>query len=154
MRTIFRPHHCTLSVRDTEKSAGFYAIFGFKLAFRWTAEDASLVITHLTRDDGFILELFEYGSNRGLAPDRPQVGNDLERPGVKHIAFNVADLPVAAAELQKMDCGEMTEIQLGRTGIEYFFIADPDGNWVEVVQDDRSLDSGNPVFKHGMTLDT
>jgi len=146
MRTIFGLHHCTLSVRDTEKSAGFYAIFGFKLALRWTAEDASLVITHLTRDDGFILELFEYGSNRELPLNRPQIGNDLERTGVKHIAFSVADLRAAAAELQKMNCGEMTEIKLGRTGIEYLFIADPDGNWVEIVQDDRSLDPSDPVL--------
>ena len=31
------------------------------------------------------------------------------------------------------------EITEGRTGIKYFFINDPDGNWVEIVQDDRAL---------------
>lgn len=145
MKTVFNPHHFALSVRSIEKSADFYSVFGFRLALRWTAEDASLIIAHLSRDDGFILELFQYESNRDLPASEPKIGNDLERVGVKHLAFRVKDLSSAATEFSEMNLGEMTDIQHGRTEIDYFFIADPDGNWVEVAQDGRSLDPAHPV---------
>jgi glyoxylase I family protein len=146
MDILFKPHHWALSVRDIDESAAFYSIFGFKLVLRWVAQDRSLTIAHLSRNDNFILELFEYQSNKGIDPNRPAVGNDLECLGVKHIAFKVASLPDVAAEFEEMQCGEMTEIQHGRTGIDYFFVADPDGNWVEIVQDDRILSPDHSVF--------
>jgi catechol 2,3-dioxygenase-like lactoylglutathione lyase family enzyme len=93
-----------------------------------------------------MLELFQYESNVGLDSTPKGIGNDLECLGVKHIAFSVADLSAVAAEFREMNCGEMTEIVHGRTRIDYFFIADPDGNWVEIAQDDRALDSSNPVL--------
>lgn len=149
MEILFRPHHCALSVRDTGESAAFYSIFGFKLVLQWTAPDDSLTIVHLARDDDFILELFEYESNRKLGPVNITVGNDLERLGVKHIAFKVDDLSGAAEEFKRMNSGEMTGIQNGRTGIRYFFIADPDGNWVEITQDNRALNPDDPAFVGG-----
>lgn len=149
MEILFKPHHCTLSVRDIDKSSAFYSIFGFKLVLRWAAPDNSLAIAHLARDDNFILELFQYESNRKLGPVNPAIGNDLERLGIKHIAFKVEDLSGAAEEFKRMNCGQMTDIQDGRTGIRYFFVADPDGNWVEITQDNRALNSDNPVFIGG-----
>ena len=137
----FTPHHWTLSVSSADASAAFYAAFGFRTALTWAAEDGSLTISHLARDDGFILELFEYAANRGRGPASLEPGNDLELRGVKHMAFRVPDLAETARAFRQMDCGMTTEIQHGRTGISYFFIADPDGNWVEIVQDDRTLDT-------------
>ncbi len=138
-------HHVTLSVRDIYKTADFYAVFGFKLVLRWVDSDDSLAIAHFARKDGFILEMFQYGRNGGRSRPELEVGNDLEDLGVKHIAFKVSDIRAARTELLAIECGELTEIQPGRTGVEYFFVADPDGNWVEILQDDRSLDSENPV---------
>jgi len=141
MTTPYPMHHWTLSVSSTAASAAFYAVFGFEPAYRWEAPDGSLAITHLTRGDGLILELFEYAANRGRGPAELQPGNDLEQPGVKHVAFRVSDLTAAAASFRELDCGPLTDIEQGRTGISYFFVADPDGNWVEIVQDDRDLSS-------------
>jgi glyoxylase I family protein len=138
MCAIFKLHHWTLSVRDIEKSNQFYSIFGFKIVLRWTSQDNSLTIVHLSRDDEFLLEMFEYAANRELQPDSQAVGNDLEVLGVKHIAFEVADLNSTHEELSALKFA-ITDIVHGRTGIDYFFIADPDGNWVEVVQDNRNL---------------
>ncbi len=143
--TFEAAHHFALTVRDSEASAAFYAIFGFKVTLRWAAQDGSLVIVQLSRGDGFILEMFQYEANKERPPARLAIGNDLDEVGVKHIAFRVADVDAAHAELGATQCGELTGVQQGRTGIEYFFIADPDGNWVEIVQDDRRLDPGNPV---------
>jgi catechol 2,3-dioxygenase-like lactoylglutathione lyase family enzyme len=82
--------------------------------------------------------MFQYAANRDLQPDNRAIGNDLEVLGVKHIAFEVADLYSAHEELRALNTA-ITDIVRGRTGIDYFFIADPDGNWVEVVQDDRDF---------------
>lgn len=139
MESSFVFHHFTLSVRDIRQSATFYRIFGFKPVLRWAAPDESLVIVHLSRTDGLILELFKYASNGDLPPSALTTGNDLDQVGIKHVAFRVPDIQTAARELKAMNCGEMTDVQHGRTGIDYFFIADPDGNWVEVAQDDRDL---------------
>ncbi len=146
MAMHFRPHHCAISVRDIPESAAFYGIFGFKLILRWAAPDNSLTIVHIATDDGFILELFQYEQNCMLGPARLAVGNDLECLGVKHIAFKVDDIFGAAEEFRRMKYGEMTEIRDGRTGIRYFFVADPDGNWVEITQDNRALNPDNPAF--------
>jgi catechol 2,3-dioxygenase-like lactoylglutathione lyase family enzyme len=89
--------------------------------------------------------MFRYAINKDLSPMALAAGNDLEKLGVKHVAFSVSDINAAFEEFKAANCGEMTDIQHGRTGIDYFFIADPDGNWVEVVQDDRKLRPGNPV---------
>jgi glyoxylase I family protein len=140
----FRPHHWTLSVSNADASAAFYALFGFRTALQWTAADSSLTISHLARDDGFILELFEYTANRELEPASLDIGNDLAERGVKHMAFSVPDLAQAARAFKSY--GPATEIRRGRTGISYFFVADPDGNWVEIVQDDRTLDTSQPVM--------
>lgn len=113
--------------------------------YKWAARDGSLIIAHLSRAEGFILEMWQYAVNRKRPIAELAVGNDLELPGVKHIAFKVSDVRAAYAELLATERGELTKVQLGRTGVEYFFIADPDGNWVEIVQDDRRLDVENPV---------
>ena len=60
----FAAHHVALTVKDIETSAAFYAIFGFRLALQWTARDGSLIIAHLSRADGFILEMWQYAVNR------------------------------------------------------------------------------------------
>src|ERR1700735_3777562 len=104
-------HHVTLSVRDAGKAAEFYNVFGFKTALRWVAPDDSLIISHLLREDGFILELFQYVENADKPIAEVGVGNDLERLGVKHLAFRVADLKKTYSELLAFRCGTLTEIQ-------------------------------------------
>lgn len=149
MRGKFKVHHFTISVRDIDDSSRFYTLFGFELALRWDALDGSLSIAHLADESGFILEMFQYNENATLPRPQIDIGNNLYDLGVKHFAFRVADVHAAWAELNSIEYIEITEIRQGRTGVEYFFASDPDGNWVEIVQDDRSLDSGNPVLVSG-----
>ena len=139
---MFRAHHCTLSVADLDRSAAFYAVFGFRPAVRWQADDASLQIAHLVLD-GFILELFCYASNAHAATADGGIGNDLEIIGVKHVALSVRSLREARSHLvaHGIVAGSMTETTHGRTGIDYFFVRDPDGLWVEVVEDHRVITS-------------
>jgi glyoxylase I family protein len=139
LHTLRAVHHVTLSVRNIDRSADFYSIFGFKLVLQWEAPDGPLAIAHLLRNDGFILELFQYAENSDAPIAGPDVGNDLQQLGVKHFAFRVTELEAAHNELLGKQWGRLTSIQPGRTGLKFFFIADPDGNWVEIVEDSRAL---------------
>jgi len=90
--------------------------------------------------------LFAYQSNDRLPPAELETGNNLSDVGVKHIAFKVQDLEIAYAGFRRLDNFKLGKVTQGRTGIKYFFVRDPDGNWVEVVQDDRSLVPAPPQF--------
>ena len=134
---MFSVHHCTLSVADLERAVSFYGVFGFEPITQWTADDESLRIVHLALG-GVILELFCYAANNGVAGREYAVGNDLELVGVKHLALQVSSLHEAKALLADHGMSTGTEISHGRTGIDYFFVQDPDGLWLEIVEDHRS----------------
>jgi len=138
----FRVHHTAVSVRDVERSVAFYEYFGFRTVFTWQASDASLSIVHMRTQRGEILELLRYADHQTIAP--PTVGNDLAHIGVKHLALAVDDLQSVYDDIVARKLGEVTEIIHGRTLIDLFFVRDPDGLWVEVLNDTRVLDPANP----------
>jgi glyoxylase I family protein len=141
----FTAHHVAISVADLEASLAFYGRFGYRLVVEWTDPGGDLRIIHLQLTGGHILEVFAYRDARPVDGTPPSVGNDLEVIGVKHLAVQVSDL----AECHQRIAGELptrtTPIRHGRTGIDYFFVADPDGYWVEVVEDQRVLDPAQPL---------
>lgn len=143
----FTEHHIALSVRDLESALKFYGYFGFRLCAKWTAGDDSLIIAHAKRPDGtLVLEFFNYADNSTKSRLSPGVGNDLGELGVKHFGFTVDDLNSVRDQMVKDGHQGMTEIIHGRTRIDYFFVPDPDGNWVEVVHEDRNLDPDRPII--------
>jgi glyoxylase I family protein len=85
------------------------------------------------------LELFWYAKNTCFPDEEQSVGNDLERVGVKHLALKVASLPTAKRLLADHGLSQGTDVVHGRTGIDYFFVQDPDGLWLEIVEDHREL---------------
>jgi catechol 2,3-dioxygenase-like lactoylglutathione lyase family enzyme len=132
----FRSHHIALSVRDLAATIAFYRTFGFEPVFR--VDDVDLSIVHLTRPDGAGLELFRYPENAELRAQHARPGNDMEDVGVKHMAFAVDDLEAVHAEFERAGFAT-TEIRHGRADVDFFFVADPDGVWVEIVRDERHL---------------
>lgn len=139
----FLAHHTALSVLDVDRSVNFYDFFGYRKVLTWEASDGSLSLVHLQNDQGHVLELVCYADALSIAP--PSVGNDLNRVGVKHIAFHVEDVRAAREEIMSAGLGEVTDITSGRTQMDLFFVRDPDGLWVEILKDDRQLDSENPT---------
>lgn len=130
-------HHVALSVRDLAKSQEFYEKLGLKQVHRWDADDQSLTIVHLMLS-GVVLELFAYAANVSAEPLKLEVANNLTEIGVKHVGLVVDD--VQACLKVMIAAGYETskpEVTKGRTNVDYFFIKDPDGMWVEIVQDDR-----------------
>jgi glyoxylase I family protein len=130
-------HHVALSVRDLEKSQAFYERLGFRQVHRWDADDKSLTIVHL-KLKSIVLELFAYASNVAADPLLLEVANNLTQIGVKHFGIEVSNVHICLEEMLIAGYeASKPEVTKGRTGVDYFFIKDPDGMWVEIVQDDR-----------------
>ncbi len=134
---MFQLHHVALTVGDLERSGAFYRALGFETVMQWRADDGHLRIDHL-RLGPCILELFCFRDGPRARP-APNLDTDLPRPGLRHIALACDDLKEAMERLRDAGIPIETGITRGRTGFDYFFVRDPDGNFVEIVQDSRQL---------------
>lgn len=137
-------HHIALSVRDAQASIEFYSHFGFTEAVVWRADDATLAIHQLINHESVMLELFVYAASVQKPRIHNTVGNNLEEIGIKHLGMRVDNLDEFRVAINSI--GEVTDIVMGRTGFRYFFVKDPDGNWVEVVEDKRDIILGGAVI--------
>ena len=141
---MFSFHHVALSVADMDTSVEFYRLLGFTPVFHWQAEDTSLSIVHMQQAEA-LLELFCFAEQVAAPQSSEQLETDLPRIGIKHFGVCVGDIQQAKQRIEALALAESVQIVQGRTGIEYFFIKDPNGILVEIVQDDRALcrpDSG------------
>ncbi len=136
---MFLPHHTAISVSCLDRSVGFYEKLGFKVVMRWQADDESLSIVHMILAD-MLLELFCYVTTVENGSGAETLEGDLKTIGVKHFGLRVNDINAALQQLIESGlAAASTAVTRGRTGIEYLFIRDPDGLFVEIVQDDRDF---------------
>jgi glyoxylase I family protein len=131
-------HHVAISSSDAGNTVTFYEKLGFRNAFTWASPDGDLRIIHLKLGD-CILEVFNYRNAQDAPETMQALETDLRRLGVKHFGLRVSNIVQARQRMLDLKFADKIEIKEGRTGIKYFFIRDPDGNWVEIVQDDRSI---------------
>lgn len=133
-------HHTAISVRDLEKSIDFYTRLGFSKGEHYVAEDGSMHIVQLSLQ-GVGLELFWYLKNQGKPSLELEYANNLDKIGVKHLCLQVANAGDSLAWLKELGfASDQTEINIARSlqGSRYFFIQDPDGVWVEFMEDNHS----------------
>lgn len=135
---MFSLHHITISSRDAGASIKFYERLGFKTVLQWSSADRELRIIHM-KLGAILLEIFSYANWQEAPTTTKSLDTDLPRVGIKHFGLKVADITKARDRMIDAAIATNPEITEGRTGIKYFFINDPDGNWVEIVQDDRAL---------------
>ncbi len=136
---MYRFHHACLSVSNRQQSVVFYGKLGFREAYLWEAEDGSLSITHL-KLEGVILELFCYRDSRPAPDTIHDTVTDLPVIGTKHFGLRVDSIEDARKDLIATGMAPSNiVIKHGRTGPRFFFIKDPDGILVEIIQDDRKL---------------
>lgn len=138
-KIMYKPHHVALSVSNRERSVKFYNQLGFEQIHFWEAEDKSLAITHL-KNDGLVLELFCFANPQPLPQTSHATATDLPIMGTKHFGLQVDSIKEAKKDLvAKGIVGADIQITRGKTNILYFFIQDPDGILVEIVEDKRGL---------------
>lgn len=126
--------HIALSVSNLDKSVGFYRKhFGLKCVEKYAHKDSGFTIAILKKGD-ITLELFEFKSYRPLPKYRKKLGNDLKTLGVKHFSLEASDITKMYKALKKAKVRFATDISTFDSGQRYFFIRDPDGILVELMQ--------------------
>jgi len=125
-------HHMGLVCRDLDATEAFYTRhFGFQRA-RVVELGGGDRIVFLKSGD-FYLELFRATQE---SPTPPPAGPGPEYPGWRHLAFKVDDIDALLAELgpdARVTAGPMSFDEF-IPGWKAVWIADPDGNIVEIGQ--------------------
>lgn len=130
---MFVVNHVTLSVKNLEKSLEFYKKFGFEIAKEYHNDLVDIV--HL-RLNNVILEIFHYTDNLNLPDHSKDLGVDLKTIGNKHFGLGVADIQQAKNFIESNKiCSDKIKIVQGRLGKPYFFIKDPDGILMEIIEE-------------------
>lgn len=144
---ILRTRHIGIVVQDMEKSLHFWRdVMGMKVAIDFwqtgpyidTAQNLSGVNLHmikLTAADGSMIELLEDEAHPSAPPER----NVLSDHGIRHIAFDVPDIDTAWQTLTDHGCETLSKPLDSPDGnVRLFFVRDPEGNLLEIVQQLRS----------------
>lgn len=132
---MFNISHVAISVTDIDKSMEFYKKFGFKEFKSWKAEDDSIKINMLKLND-IVLEIFCYKEYIKLPETAKTTETDLPVIGTKHFALGVNDIEKAKKFVIQNNICQNVDIKKGRLGKQYFFINDPDGILVEIIEND------------------
>jgi len=138
---IRRLDHISFTVGDIDRSAAFYARFGFRPGRRYVSAgpdvDDAVDAEASDRDiqllngpeDGPNIELVRYlNYHVGAAPRSFEVG-------AAHIAFCVDDVEQARRELIESGVSFPSGAQTDEFGSRWAYMRDPDGNTVEIFQD-------------------
>jgi lactoylglutathione lyase len=128
--------HVAFRVADLEASIRWYGeAFGAREAFRANREDGSPQLVYVELAPGQFVELFPNGKNRIQEPPEPL--------GYAHTCLLVDDLEAALAHLAAMGVTPANPPRTGRAGQSLAFIADPDGNRIELME----VPAGSPIYR-------
>ena len=125
---INRVHHIAIIASDYERSKRFYLdVVGCTLEAEYFRAERDSWMGKLALNGEYILELFSF-------PDTPPRRSGPEALGLRHLAFEVDDVPGARAELLRegVDCEELRVDP--NTHKAMFFFRDPDGLPLEIYQ--------------------
>lgn len=128
--------HVAFRVRDLEASIRWYgAAFGAREAFRANKDDGSPQLVYVELAPGQFVELFPNGKNPIQEPPDPI--------GYGHVCLLVDDLTAALAHLATLGVAPANPPRTGRAGQQLVFVADLDGNRIELMQ----IPSESPIYR-------
>ncbi len=125
---ILRTHHVAIICSDYETSKTFYTrVLGLEVVAEVHRRERNSFKLDLRLPDGTQVELFSFSS----PPRRPSYP---EACGLRHLAFEVANVDEAVAELQRQEISvELVRVD-EHTGKRFTFFADPDGLPLELYE--------------------
>lgn len=134
-----------LTCRDPIATERFYSrYFGFRRARVAKLPDGDQIVFIKMADCAFYLELFRAKEEAKLPPPS---ADGIQYPGVRQLAFKVGDVDAKLAEM-----GDDAKITLGPLDFDDYipgwrtvWVADPDGNIVEISQGFQDEDNPEPA---------
>jgi len=130
-----RIHHAAIICSDYAASKRFYTeVLGLRMVAENHRAGRESYKLDLALPDGSQVELFSF-------PDPPPRVSRPEARGLRHLAFEVADVQAAADELQRLGVAVEPVRTDEYTGRRFVFFADPDGLPLELYEappDDRA----------------
>lgn len=129
----FNINHVTISVKNIERSTEFYKKFGFTEYKNYSDESVQIKTLKL---ENMVLEIFCYKEFEQMPEHAKDLGLDLKTIGTKHFGLGVKSVEEAKEFLLSNSIIQNEiEIHSGRLGKDYFFIKDPDGILVEIIEE-------------------
>jgi glyoxylase I family protein len=126
--------HIALSVSSIDKSIAFYRKnFGLVCREKYRHPELGFTIA-IIKKNNIALELFEFKKHKKLPQYRRDLDTELKTLGVKHFSLEVTNIENTLRRLKKNKVRFATDISTFDTGQRYFFIRDPDGILVELMQ--------------------
>ncbi|MDE0591574.1 VOC family protein [Halocynthiibacter sp. C4] len=110
--------HAALPVSDMATARSFYIKLGLKPKFERHDPDTGEHLLQLACSDGSFVELIRTSEKQ-------------PHPQCQHLGFQVSDIHTAHEALSKSGIPPQTEPNRGASGVDWFFVSDPDGNQLE-----------------------
>lgn len=131
MRILNGVHHIAIICSDYQKSKHFYTtILGFTILHEVYRKERQSYKLDLALNGEYIIELFSF-------PHPPKRVSKPEAAGLRHIAFSVDDIELAAKELS-LHYIIAEPIRVDEfTGKKFTFFSDPDGLPIELYEVSR-----------------
>jgi glyoxylase I family protein len=125
--------HIAISVSNIKRSTAFYSkFFNLRLAETYAFKDKGMKMAMLR--GSFTLELFEFANRKPLPSYRKALGTDLQTLGVKHFSVETKDIVGAYKKFKSARVKFATPMSTFANGARYFFVKDPDGILVEIME--------------------
>lgn len=124
--------HTAVTVKNLNETLDFYTMLGFEEVCKY--KDNQVEIRRLSLSDTE-LELFSYLNADNHQQTDISLPEKLKQPGWQHIAIGTDNINTALTWAKEKKLVEPSRtVTQGRTGINYFFIHDPEGNFVEIME--------------------
>jgi lactoylglutathione lyase len=132
MESIVKPFktlgHFNLKVSDLQASIDFYARIGFPEFLRLTETDGSPWIVYMRVTDELYVELLPGGKGRG---------GDQSATGLNHLCLTTENIEATVADLKRLGVPLTAPFDPAKRGVDGnrgTWIADPDGNRIEIME--------------------
>ncbi|MCF3112093.1 VOC family protein [Niabella sp. CC-SYL272] len=128
MLDLKKIHHIAIICSDYTRSKKFYTeILGFTILQEVYRSERDSYKLDLALNDQYLIELFSF-------PDPPARLTNPEATGLRHLAFEVANVEAAIRQLQESDI-EVEAFRVDEyTGKKFTFFRDPDGLPIELYE--------------------
>ncbi len=140
-------YHTGFVVEDMERAVRFYTegvgltvdvdmdLKGYGLQQVVGYDDAHIHAVMLKANDGHILELLQYLTPRG---ERREQDQQYPRAliGAAHLGFMVDDADATLQRCLELGGTQLNPVVQAYDTVRACYLQDPDGNWIELVQDE------------------